>query len=69
MHKLLKHSGKVNIWLEECSTFSHLLQAKSYPARAIGWTFSKVSWNQPSKSMIINFFSTKIHFFSTSFWG
>ena len=46
MHRLLTHSSKVNIWLEECSKFYYHLRARGYPACAIDAKFSKLSWNQ-----------------------
>ena len=49
MHRLLKYSSNVNIWLEECCKFYDNLQAKGYSARAINATFRKFSWNQQIK--------------------
>ena len=46
MRRLLTHSSKVNVWLEECRKYYYHLRARGYPARAIDATFRKVSWNQ-----------------------
>ncbi len=51
MHRLLTHSSRPAVWLEECALFYSRLRKRGYPSKAIDATFRKVTWNQRSKML------------------